>query len=300
LAEIANIIGDPLMAYELYYDAFAGMPDLAAYMYGEDHPNRGYVYKGKTAEVEATRCTLCGNPDIRPKWCYPLPEAEGFNSAFNPVRLWMYCEPCHHMFARDFPEKVFLYNDAPREPKPGFFKYYSDTLDRISRYTQGKTLFEVGIGACECLLVAREIGLDAYGIDVIDKHVQMAKERFGLDAQTADFVEFQSDRRYDIVIMGDVIEHVSDPTEAMRKAYDLLDDDGALWVSTPNFDSAFSYAAGHGDPMRRQHYHLNYFSRHSFYALLEKCGFAPVDYSVSGHYNGSMEVTAIKSHRFDP
>jgi SAM-dependent methyltransferase len=297
LASISNVTGDPLTAYNLYYEAFQAKPDLALFLYGNDHPNQGYVFKGKKPEVERDSCPLCGNSDIRPKWCYPLSEAIGYNSHFNPVRLWMHCPLCHHIFARHFPKDLFLYNDNPRTPRTVFFSYYSNVFDRIARYTQGSTLFEIGIGACECLLAAREIGLDAFGIDVIDKHVQMARERFGLNAQTADFIEYQSDKKFDIIIMGDVLEHVSDPVLAVNKAHDLLDDDGALWISTPNFESAFSIVEGHNDPMRLQQYHLNYFSRRSLFTLLEKCGFASVDYSISNHYNGSMEIIAVKSRR---
>ena len=294
LAAISNNTGDPLTAYDLYYEAFSAKPDLASILYGDNHPSRSYIFAGKKEEVETTACPLCGSPDLKPMWCYPLPEAAGFNKAFNPIRMWMYCEPCHHMIAGHFPEKLFLYNDNPRVPNPAYFSYYSGVLDRIARYTPGMSLFEVGIGACECLLAAQEIGFDASGIDVIDKHVQMAREKYKLNAQTVDFVEFESYKKYDIIIMGDVIEHVSDTIIAMQKAYDLLYDDGALWVSTPNFDSAFSIAVGHNDAMRRQQYHLNYFSRQSFYLLLDKCGFVPVDYSISSHYNGSMEVIAIR------
>jgi len=211
--------------------------------------------------------------------------------------LWMYCEPCHHVFARFFPEKLFFYNDSPRTPNLGFFAYYSNILSRIKQYSEGLSLFDVGIGACECSLVAQEMGFDVFGIDVIEKHVQMARDIFNLNAQTADFVEFQCDRKFDIIIMGDVIEHVSDPILALKKAYDLLCDDGALWVSTPNFDSACSIVAGHDDPMKRQQYHLNYFSRKSFYMLLDRCGFKPVDYSLSAHYIGSMEIIAVKTAR---
>ena len=299
LAVISNNTGDPLAAYDLYYSAFNAAPDIAAFIYGGDHPNTNYVFKGKKDEIETAACPICGNLDIRPRWCYPLTEAAGFNSFFNPIRLWMYCELCHHMVARHFPEKLFLYNDGPRSPNPTYFSYYSGILDRISRYAQGMSLFEVGIGACECLLAAQEIGFDAFGIDVIDRHVQMARDKYGLNADTADFVEFRSDRKFDIIIMGDVLEHVSDPVAAMHKANELLNDDGAIWVSTPNFDSAYSIVVGHDDPMKKQQYHLNYFSRHSYYTLLEKCGFVPVDYSISSHYRGSMEVISIKSHRVE-
>ena len=295
LAAVSNSTGDPMTAYDLYYRAFSAKSDLASNLYGDNHPSRGYVYKGIKKEKELDACPLCGSKDILPRWCYPLPEASGFNSVFNPVRLWLYCEPCHHMFAKFYPEKLFIYNDNPRKPNPAFFSYYSTVLSRIAQYTPGMSLFEVGIGACECLLAAQEIGFDAFGIDVIDKHVKMARDKYGLNAETADFVEFQSDRKFDIIIMGDVIEHVSDPIIAMKKARDLLNDDGAVWVSTPNFDSAFSIAVGHDDAMKRQQYHLNYFSRDSFYKLLDMCGLMPVDYSISSHYNGSMEVIAVKT-----
>jgi len=296
LAAMMNNTGEPMKAYDLYYKAFAARPDLASSLYGDDHSSRGYVFRGKKDEQELKACPLCGNANVRPRWCYPLPEASGYNPVFNPIRLWMYCEPCHHMFARYFPEKPFIYNDSPRKPNPSFFPYYSNILSRIGQYSQGTSLFEVGVGACECLLVAQEMGFDAFGIDVIEKHVQMAREYFNLSAETADFVEFQCDRKFDIIIMGDVIEHVSDPTLALKKARDLLRDSGALWVSTPNFDSAFAIVAGHNDPMRRQQYHLNYFSRRSFCTLLDKCGFVPMNYSVSSRYNGSMEIIAVKKN----
>ena len=295
LAIVANAQGDPMMAYKLYYNAFTRMPNLTSVLYVDKHFSKNYIFTGKRDEQERTSCPLCGNTDITPKWCYPLPEAVGYNSFFNPIRLWMYCKPCHHVFARHFPEKLFIYNDSPRSPQPSFFSYYSDVLGRISQYASGMKLFEVGIGACECLLAAREIGFDAFGIDVIDKHVRMAREKYGLNAETADFVEYETGDRFDVIIMGDVLEHVSDPVLAMNKAAELLKDDGALWVSTPNFDSAFSIVSGHGDGMKRQQYHVNYFSRDSFYFLLNKCGLIPVDYTISERYNGSMEVVAVKN-----
>jgi len=203
------------------------------------------------------------------------------------------------MFAREFPEKLFLYNDSPRKAAPAYFPYYSNVLASIRHngYAGGMSLFEVGIGACECLLAAREIGYETFGIDVIERHVEDAKNLYGLDVEAVDFLEFESDRKWDVIIMGDVLEHVSDPGLALAKAESLLHEDGALWISTPTFESAFSCIAGHSDAMRKQQYHLNYFSRESLYALLEKNYLLPVDYQISAHFNGSMEVVAIKESR---
>jgi 2-polyprenyl-3-methyl-5-hydroxy-6-metoxy-1,4-benzoquinol methylase len=298
LAKISNTLSDPETAYNLYCKAFELMPDLCSKTLPENHSSHKYVFGGMKEETERTTCFLCGG-EAAPKWCYLLSEAGGFNKIFNPVRMWMHCAGCNHMFARNFPEKLFIYNNSPRKANPQFFPYYSEILSRITSngYANGMSLFEVGIGACECLLAAKEMGYDAFGIDVIERHVEDAKNIYGLNAEAADFNEFESAQRWDIIIMGDVIEHVSDPVTALKKAEALLADDGALWVSTPNFESAYSIAVGHDDPMKKQQYHLNYFSRDSFYKVLDECGFAPVDYRISAHYNGSMEVIAVKKTR---
>jgi len=296
LALISNATGDPEAAYNLYYNAFEAMPNLAASLCADKHSSHAYVYKGKKEEKERLHCPFCGRLAMA-RWCYPLVEAQGYNPFFNPIRMWMYCEPCHHMFARHFPEKLFLHNTNPRKANPVKFPYYSQLLGNIRArgFAHGMDLFEIGIGASECLLAAREIGYNAFGIDVIERHVEDAKKLYGLQAETADINEFVSGQQYDVIIMGDVLEHVSDPEAAMKKVRTLMKDDGAVWISTPSFESAFSAVAGHNDAMRRQQYHLNYFSRESLYACLERCGLMPVDYHISSHYNGSMEVTAVKA-----
>ena len=296
LATISNITGDPETAYSLYYRAFKEKPDIAKQLYGNQHPNHTYVFRGIKPEVERLNCPLCEN-EAKPRWCYSLVEAVGYTEQINPIRMWMYCQPCHHMFARHFPEKLFLHNSNPRKANPIFFSYYSQILGgiRAKGFSTGMSLFEVGIGASECLLAAREIGYETFGIDVIERHVEDAKRFYGLNVETADFNEYESDRKWDVIIMGDVLEHVNDPVKAVEKAAALLKDDGAVWISTPSFESAFSNVVGHADPMRKQTFHLNYFSRESLYALLEKHGLVPVDYHISGHYNGSMEVVAVKA-----
>jgi 2-polyprenyl-3-methyl-5-hydroxy-6-metoxy-1,4-benzoquinol methylase len=274
------------------------MPIIASRVLSKEYSAFNYVFRGKKEEKVNTICPFCGKESVA-HWCYPLIESSGYNEFFNPIRMWMYCEPCNHMFAREFPEKLFLYNADPRSANHVCFKYYSDVLASIRHngFASGLSLFEVGIGACECLLAAREIGYEVFGIDVIERHVEDAKKKYGLDTETADFNEYESDRKWDIIVMGDVLEHVSDPDAALAKAESLLTEDGALWISTPTFESAFSCVVGHNDAMRRQQYHLNYFSRESLYALLEKNYLMPVDYRISGHFNGSMEVVAIKESR---
>ncbi|MCL1907749.1 MAG: methyltransferase domain-containing protein [Holophagaceae bacterium] len=298
IAQISNMLGNPEVAWRYYYKAFDAMPNIASVMLPREHTSNSYVFEGKKDECERDLCPLCGG-GAEPRWCYPLVEALYYNPFFNPIRLWMYCEPCHHMFAHNFPEKLFIYNDNPRRANPAIFPYYSTILSNIRcrGFATGMSLLEVGIGACECMLAAREIGYDTFGIDVIERHVSDARSLYGFDAETADFLEFETDLQWDVIIMGDVLEHVSDPLCAISKAESLLKDNGALWISTPSFESAFTQIAGHNDVMRKQQYHLNYFSRQSLYSTLERNNLAPIDYQISSHFNGSMEVVAVKTGR---
>ena len=300
LAEIANEANEPEKAYELYYQAFGVMPNITSKLFPKEHKSYKYIFEGIRPEKRREDCPLCGKI-CSPRWCYCLAEGHGYNYSINPIRIWMYCEPCHHLFARDFPEKIFLNNKESRKIEHQRFSLYSDILINISRYAQGTSFFEIGFGAGEFLLAAREMGYDVFGIDVIDKHVRQIKELYKLEnnVETADFNEYESAKKYDVIIMGDVLEHVSDPVKAIEKAESLLSDDGALWISTPNFDSAVSVIYGHKEPMRREQYHINYFSRESLLALLERFNLVAVEYRISRSYNGSMEVIALKKSRFE-
>lgn len=49
--------------------------------------------------------------------------------------------------------------------------------------------------------------------------------------------EFVTDERYDVILMLNLIEHVSDPRSVLLKAKGLLASTGRLYIKTPNFRS---------------------------------------------------------------
>jgi 2-polyprenyl-3-methyl-5-hydroxy-6-metoxy-1,4-benzoquinol methylase len=298
LAAIVNITHDANTAESMYYKAFNLKPDLCKILMQDNHPNKGYVFSGKKHEEIVPGCPLCckvGNAH----WCYVLLEMGSSHvQMYNPVRVWMHCTQCHHIYAKEFPVNVVNKNTNINPPKAMptkhiLFSYYSEIITKLGRFTQGNDLLEIGIGGSECVLAAQEMGYDVLGIDIVENNVAQAK-KYGIDAIAIDFINFDSDKKWDIIIMGDVIEHVSDPVVVMKKVYSLLTQNGVVWISTPNFDAAFSKLAGHNDPMRREAGHKNYFSRNSIFKLFEITGFAPVEYKISAHYNGSMEIICVK------
>ena len=300
LARLSNLTNDPSTAKNLYYKAFKLKRNLCSVIMPKEHPNHGYVFKGQKNEEKAERCPLCGNPDSVPRWCYCMLEMHSSHvRAYNPVRTWMYCEDCHHMYAEEFPFQQeaavseLQFEGEKMNTKTQLFAYNSEILRRLISFAQGDELLEIGIGGGEFALAAKEMGFNVLALDVSESNVKQAT-KYGLNAQVQDIMTFDTDKKWDIIIMGDVIEHVACPVAVMEKASSLLTDSGVLWVSTPNFEASFAILAGHSDPMRLEASHKNYFSRESLFGLLSRFNFTPVDYRISSHYRGSMEIIALK------
>jgi len=59
----------------------------------------------------------------------------------------------------------------------------------------------------------------------------------GLDGFAGTFEDFETEERFDLVLMLNLIEHVADPRAVLAKAAGLLAPGGLIWLQTPNFRS---------------------------------------------------------------
>ncbi|HCC08175.1 MAG TPA: hypothetical protein DEP72_08490 [Clostridiales bacterium] len=146
--------------------------------------------------------------------------------------------------------------------------------------------------------VAKEMLFDVTGLDIRPIYAQKVSERFNVPVYASDIMQLETEEQFDVVVLGDIIEHIQNPVAMLKKCYNLLNENGVIWISTPNFESAFSYIMKDKDPMWRVCEHLNYFSYDSLKKVLGNIGFEVKDYKISQHYNGSMEITAIKKLEF--
>ena len=51
------------------------------------------------------------------------------------------------------------------------------------------------------------------------------------------FEQFDANEQFDIILMLNLIEHVTDPVAVLRKAKKLLRPGGRIWIKTPNYDA---------------------------------------------------------------
>lgn len=298
LGEIYNRQGDPVRSNEFHFKAFQQKPDLANEIVPRDHPSYAYVYRAVN-ETKVTQCPLCKGPGT-PYSCYNAMTNNDFIHAFNPIRVWMHCRVCHHLFAYNYPTHLghVLSTSTTHlihlNPKTQFLSTYSDLFSKILKHAPGYRLLEIGVGAGEMTAVALEFLFNVTGVDIRPAYAEAVSRMLEIPVYAADFLALQTDQLYDVVCMGDVIEHLEDPSRAISKVNQLLVANGVLWISTPNFESGYSRITKDQDPMWRVVEHLNYFSFRSLFQLLDSHGFRVVDYGVSSHYNGSMNVIAVK------
>ena len=97
-------------------------------------------------------------------------------------------------------------------------------------------LLDVGAGYGFFRQAAEESGWDHVGVEVSHHASGVGERLFGFSSFVGDLDEFsrRSDRRFNVLTMWDVLEHVADPTAILKVANSLLHPGGALFIRTPN------------------------------------------------------------------
>lgn len=146
----------------------------------------------------------------------------------------------------------------------------------------GLEILEVGCssGYLGASLVAH--GHRVTGVEPDPTSAQAARERLpevftgGFD----DFLDANPDRTFDVMVFGDVLEHLVDPAAALRRARKRLRSGGSIVVSVPNATHGSMRAMllegrwDYSDKGILDHTHLRFFSRPGLARMLADAGFA--------------------------
>lgn len=140
--------------------------------------------------------------------------------------------------------------------------------------TPGRVL-DVGSAAGYFLSTMKEIGWECHGIELSRYMADKSVEMFGLDSVYAGTILDRDlpERQYDVVTFWDVIEHLEDPIPHLRRARELLKDDGLLIVETQNVESRFARLMGKSWQHYKMAEHLYHFAPKTVSTLLERAGF---------------------------
>jgi 2-polyprenyl-3-methyl-5-hydroxy-6-metoxy-1,4-benzoquinol methylase len=112
---------------------------------------------------------------------------------------------------------------------------YEFELNEIIRFKKNGKLLDIGTNMGFFLRKARDIGFDVEGIEPSPSLSKIAMEQFNLKIHNSYFEkEFFSLKSVDVITMIDVFEHVTNPSEVLKSARDVLKDDGVVCIKVPN------------------------------------------------------------------
>ena len=115
--------------------------------------------------------------------------------------------------------------------------YADEAADYLKMATEARgsaprTMLELGCGHGYNLESARQEGWKVWGVEMTGSFLNGN----GIDVEIAPLETARSltERRYDVVLLAAVLEHVYDPVECLRKVHAALEDDGLVFIDVPN------------------------------------------------------------------
>ncbi|MCJ8346933.1 class I SAM-dependent methyltransferase [bacterium] len=295
LGEIANRQGELIDSERFHRLAFENNAALCAQLLPANISHRNYVYH-RGQQMEIIDCPLCSSPAVDHS-VYNIALSANFIDGFDPIRLWKQCENslCSHIFSSNIPKNLSQIlsetsSSVIQDAKIHRLPQIAEVLSNLSKSRSLTTCLEVGAGAGEQVAVALEFGFEVEAVEIRESYCKNLRETFTIPVYNQSIEEIVFEKKYDLILMGDVLEHVIDPVKLLMSLKETLTPLGVIWVSTPNFESAMTRLTKTYDPMWQVCEHLQYFSKKSLGFTLAKIGLQLVEYKSSFQYNGSMEL----------
>ena len=142
----------------------------------------------------------------------------------------------------------------------------------IQKFIKAGKLFDLGAGWGHFMLAGKELGYDVYGVEISEQPYLYCVNDLKLPVDHIDFFEMDESRKFDIITMWDVLEHIDKADEFLSKCNKLTHPGGFLFLQVPQIDSYF--AKLHRDNWKMMGLdHVNYFSKKTITRILEKNGY---------------------------
>jgi 2-polyprenyl-3-methyl-5-hydroxy-6-metoxy-1,4-benzoquinol methylase len=156
-----------------------------------------------------------------------------------------------------------------------FFKHFRDYLNFVKKYHIRGSHLDVGCGTGHLLKLLKDYGMKSDGLEVSHKLARAVGKKFKV--YCCDFNSENISKKYDLITMSQVLEHVEDPKKFLIDANNTLNSRGYLLLGfpiirglIPRILRSYWYGLGSGT-------HLNFFSEKNITLLLDKTGFEVIE-----------------------
>ncbi|MFA6355260.1 MAG: class I SAM-dependent methyltransferase [Candidatus Paceibacterota bacterium] len=215
---------------------------------------------------------------------------EKFDIILEPKDYKLYrCLDCDLIYSQKNEEKILnqteVYSNYYKEDTGGRFSFIVEFIVKMFRFmrsykiyslnTKAKSILDIGSGRGWILyflkkyfkydrVVGTQIAINAY---------KFSTEKLKLEIYNKDLLELSFDKKFDIVSILHVLEHVESPEEYIEKIYEILESKGILFIEVPNYNAwSRRLTLNHWLALDLKH-HLFFFTPKSLTDLLEKYNF---------------------------
>jgi 2-polyprenyl-3-methyl-5-hydroxy-6-metoxy-1,4-benzoquinol methylase len=142
----------------------------------------------------------------------------------------------------------------------------------IRKFIREGRLFDLGAGWGHFMLAGKELGYDVYGIEISEQPYLYCVNDLKLPVDHIDFFEMDEARKFDIITMWDVLEHIDKANDFLAKCSKLTRPGGYLFLQVPQIDSYI--ARKHKDQWKMMGLdHVNYFGKETIRQILANNGY---------------------------
>ncbi len=243
---------------------------------------------GDARPFELHRCDSCGVVQQFPRWAAPK------ITALYDQDYYVFAEREEHRWARAVQQYVI--HLASFEATPAFQDAHRATGAAHQR--QGLRLLDIGCARGHLAALARQRGWRVTGLDLSADAISEAAVRFGLDVRAGSLASHAGTLMpFDVILLGDVIEHVPDPVRFLQDVRKVLMPGGTLCIDTPNWGGFWRRWGGAGW-LGLNRFHINLFDAESLGGLLTRCGFTGVHLAAYTHYRYQSWVARPEVRRW--
>ena len=209
------------------------------------------------------------------------------DSAYGSLWTFYRCKNCGFVFSNPYVPKEHIEDfysrledgeySAEAEGRTKNFKTIFKRVKRLQTKTtnRGNTLLDIGAASGIFLNLAREEGYTIEGIEPSEFLVNEAEKNYGITLFKGTVENYPVGKRFSVITLLDIVEHLVEPGTFMAKVNELMEDDGLLVLVTPDINSLACKLTG----KRWWHYriaHINFFNLKSLVHLLHANGFEMV------------------------
>ncbi len=170
----------------------------------------------------------------------------------------------------------------------------------IARVPANSRVLDLGVADGSVARVLQRMGCRVWGVDndpVAAKAAEAYCEEVTIaDLNTFDLVDHFGGRRFNVILMLDVLEHLTDPVSLLQRVAPVLDDGGWGVISLPNvahasvrlalLEGRFTYT----DVGLLDRTHLRFFDRTGVAQLFRNAGWQSIDMARVLHRAGGTEI----------